>query len=322
MYNGEYFCRYIGYKILISKEKKIIENKSFIFFTDFDIKRLIASEHLLIDGTFVYPMHYMQTIIIMYYDVIIEKMIPWIFIIINNKTQEGYKDSFTYIKEYINKSNKQSRNKLKFKTFTTDFEIALFKAFNEVFNEENEIKHIGCYFHYLQNIRKYLQKNGLTAKKNIAYYNSIINICKSLPFMKLKLSKISSYIKEKANIPKNILDDFILYFEEQWLSYFKDGSLQLDEINIKFRTNNSLENFNRRLKSNFHSRKNINIINFIDILVDEVQNHEAYLIEENRKPLAAISINKLKGKSLEKDESKNIYYESISKEILEYDNSI
>ena len=134
--------------------------------------------------------------------------------------------------------------------------------------------------------------------------------------MKLKLSKISSYIKEKANIPKNILDDFILYFEEQWLSYFKDGSLQLDEINIKFRTNNSLENFNRRLKSNFHSRKNINIINFIDILVDEVQNHEAYLIEENRKPLAAISINKLKGKSLEKDESKNIYYESISKEIL------
>ena len=83
--------------------------------------------------------------------------------------------------------------------------------------------------------------------------------------MKLKLSKISSYIKEKANIPKNILDDFILYFEEQWLSYFKDGSLQLDEINIKFRTNNSLENFNRRLKSNFHSRKNINIIKFIDI---------------------------------------------------------
>ena len=126
-----------------------------------------------------------QLLLIMYYDVIIEKMIPGIFIIISNKTPEGYKDSFTYIKEYINKSNKQRRNKLKFKTFTTDFEIALFKAFNEVFNEENEIKHIGCYFHYLQNIRKYLQKNGLTAKKNIEYYNSIINICKSLHFMKL-----------------------------------------------------------------------------------------------------------------------------------------
>ena len=31
-----------------------------------------------------------------------------------------------------------------------------------------------------------------------------------------------------------------------------------------------------------------------------------------RKPLIAISSNKLKGKSLEKDESKNIYYESIN----------
>ena len=105
--------------------------------------------------------------------------------------------------------------------------------------KKNEIKHIGCYFHYLQNIRKYLEKNWLTAKKNIEYYNSIINICKSLPFMKLKLSKISFYIKEKANIPKNILDYFILYLIEQWLFYFKDGSLQLDEININFRTNNS-----------------------------------------------------------------------------------
>ena len=81
------------------KKKKIIENKSFIFFTDFDIKRIIASEHLLIDGSFIYPKNYMQTIIIMYYDVIIEKMLPGIFIIINNKTEEGYKVSITYIKE-------------------------------------------------------------------------------------------------------------------------------------------------------------------------------------------------------------------------------
>ena len=81
---------------------------------------------------------------------------------------------FIYIKEYINKLTKQNPNKIKFKTFTTDYEIALFKAFNELFNERNQIKHIGCYFHYLQNIRKYLQKNGLTAKKNIEYYNSII----------------------------------------------------------------------------------------------------------------------------------------------------
>ena len=36
-------------------------------------------------------------------------------------------------------------------------------------------------------------------------------------------------------------------------------------------------------------RKLPNILNFIDILVDEVQNQETYLIDENRKPLATIS---------------------------------
>ncbi len=36
----------------------------------------------------------MQTIIIMYFDVVIEKMIPGIFIVINNKKEEGYIDCF------------------------------------------------------------------------------------------------------------------------------------------------------------------------------------------------------------------------------------
>ena len=69
-----------------------------IFFSDFDIKRLIKNEHLLIDGTFVKPIGFLQTIVIMYFDIIIDKMIPGIFIIINNKTYEGYYDSFLFIK--------------------------------------------------------------------------------------------------------------------------------------------------------------------------------------------------------------------------------
>ena len=90
-------------QIIDIKRQKIIENKSFIFFRDFDKKRIISSEHLLIDGTFIYQKNYMQTIIIMYYDIIIEKMISGIFILINNKTEEKYKDNITYIKEYIKK---------------------------------------------------------------------------------------------------------------------------------------------------------------------------------------------------------------------------
>ena len=147
--NGENFCRTIIIKQLISKQLKLIEHKAIIFFTDFDIKRLIVSEHLLIDGTFVYPHNYSQTIIIMYYDIIIQKMIPGIFIVINYKTEEGYIDCFMYIKYYIDRLLIKNKNIVKFKTFTTDFEIALFKAFDYIFNKDNTIKHIGYYFHYI-----------------------------------------------------------------------------------------------------------------------------------------------------------------------------
>ena len=58
-----------------------MENKSFIFFSDFDIRRIMESEHLLINVIFIYPKNYMQNIII-YHDIIIEKMRSRIFIII------------------------------------------------------------------------------------------------------------------------------------------------------------------------------------------------------------------------------------------------
>ena len=84
------------------------------------------------------------------------------------------------------------------------------------------------------------------------------------------------------------MDDFIIYFNEQWLEYFNNGILELNDINIKFRTNNSLENFNRKFKQYFQKKTNVNIINYVDILAEEVVNHENYLIEENRKPLKLI----------------------------------
>ena len=74
-----------------------------MFFSDFDIKRLAFSKHLLIDGTFIYPTGFLQTIVIMYYDEIIDKMIPGIYITINNKTEERYLDTFNYIKYYLYK---------------------------------------------------------------------------------------------------------------------------------------------------------------------------------------------------------------------------
>ena len=92
--NDENFCRSVTIKQLIGKDKKIINHKAIIFFSDFDIKKLSFSKHLLLDGTFIFPTGFSQTIIIMYYDEILDKMLPGIYITINNKTEEGYKDVF------------------------------------------------------------------------------------------------------------------------------------------------------------------------------------------------------------------------------------
>ena len=316
--NDEYFCRNISIKQLITKDKHIIEHKSLIFFSDFDIKRLINSEHLLLDGTFIFPVGYMQTIIIMYYDIIIEKMIPGIFIVSNNKTQEGYLDCFYYIKNYIDFITNFKEDKIKFETFTTDFEKGLFNAFDKIFNKNKNIKHIGCYFHYIQNIRKYMQSNHLATSEKKNIYNNMMNICKQLPFIKINYKKIINYIKDKSIMNYDDLENFISYFEHTWINFFKDGTLNLDDTNIKFRTNNSLERFNRTLKEFFGKKKNISLKYYIDILIEEVNSHEEYLINENKKPFKIIAKNYLKGNiPLEKDNKHNIvFYEKVYLEII------
>ena len=160
-----YFCRSISKSILYDSKNKIIEHNHIIFFTELSIKRLIISENLLIDGTFTYPKGYYQTIIIMFYDPLLFKMIPGIFIGINNKTLQGYTLILRFIRDYIYKYCQNDLSKIKWKVFTTDFEENLFNSFQKVFKKIENLELKGCFFHYLKNIRKYLVKNGFTKKK-------------------------------------------------------------------------------------------------------------------------------------------------------------
>ena len=78
-------------------------------------------------------------------------------------------------------------------SFTTDFESALINSFKNTFNFIKNLKHNGCFFHFMQNIRKYLLKNKYTIKENIFRYNYIIEKISLLPF--------------KKNIEKTIYND-------------------------------------------------------------------------------------------------------------------
>jgi len=124
--NGQDFCRSNITASIIKRDKKKFEHKHLLFFSDFDIRRLIASGHVLIDGTFSFSKGFSQTIIVMYLDPIILKMIPSLFCIINNKSYEPYKYVFTDLSTKINISDKTKLNLL---TFTSDFEKALYTGF-------------------------------------------------------------------------------------------------------------------------------------------------------------------------------------------------
>ena len=78
------FWRNICKKTILNTKKELLIHSHIIFYIDGTINKLVASENILIDGTFIYPPSFYQTIvIIIYYDIIYYKMIPAIYIAIN-----------------------------------------------------------------------------------------------------------------------------------------------------------------------------------------------------------------------------------------------
>ena len=145
----------------------------------------------------------------------------------------------------------------------------------------------------------------------------MMNLCKQIPLIKINYKKVINYIKQKSIMKYEGLENFVTYFEQTWINFFKDETLKLDDTNIKFRTNNTLERFNRTLKEYFGKKKNISLKNYIDILIEEVNSHEEYLINENKKPYKLIANNYLKGNIPLETNNNNIeFYEKVYLEIM------
>ena len=98
--------------------------------------------------------------------------------------------------------------------------------------------------------------------------------------------KLDEYIKNYTKEYKNNLEKFYIYFDTFWKPYFNNDALLLDEIMIKFRINNCLENFN--IKFLFTLYKFFvdivvdysNMIEFADYIIEEVIGHEEFFIKE------------------------------------------
>lgn len=181
-------CQSYEVKNILNDKKEIIEHKHMIFFTEYDIKRIFSSEHILIDATYIFPVGFSETIIIMYYDIIIFKFMPAIYILINNRTKVGYTHIFKDLYEYIKNYEKEIKYKLNWKSWTSDFELVLINSFNEVF-EEYKIEHHGCFIHFMKNCYKKLRSKGYASADKKEELKLLLKFTISLPF-KRNINKI------------------------------------------------------------------------------------------------------------------------------------
>ena len=131
------------------KGKKLKKHEHFIFISNFQIRKICTSKHLYIDGTFIKPKGFTELIIILYHDEELNIRAPGCYILLNNKSEIVYTKVFKKFRKIISIENSRE---FVLQTYITDFETALLNSLKKIFLNT---RRVGCYYHYVKNIRQY-----------------------------------------------------------------------------------------------------------------------------------------------------------------------
>lgn len=158
-------------------------------------------------------------------------------------------------------------------------------------------------------------KNGFTKKENERHYKYLMNKVYNLPFKSNINKTIDKEIKMICKKNK-IYKDFGKYLITQWSPYFKDNILVLRNIDIKFRTNNSIENFNKFFKLNVKMKDNMHLLEYLDNLIEFSKNQIEFFKDNINKK------SKFKNETVDVNDESNLILEEIEDVISEniYDN--
>ena len=220
------------------------------------------SSHYYIDGTFITTKDYYQLIVVMYYDIISLKKIPGAYILINNKYQSGYTKTLLEFKRILTIENTY---KIDLKSITIDFEISLWNSLNIVFPT---IKLIGCYFHFIKQVRLNLGKKGLLINE-FAHEEFLKEIAK-FPFIYFNnpncFDEIFNQYKKlyinNEDIIK-LIKNFEKYFKDTWIIFFKNNMLNYNTLKKFQRCNSYIENYNKKIKEKLGKYNNLLILSYI-----------------------------------------------------------
>ena len=205
------------------------------------------AEHFYIDATFTTKDFYQLLVIMAYYQ-LIDVKVPCAYILMNNKSQISYEIVLNKLKDIITYNN---NIELKVISISTDFEVALINGTKIVFKN---IRHVGCLFHYVKNIRLNLSKLGLYNKNTIQLSNELLKELTTIPFKYQIDNKIFDKIfrifeeKNSDNEFIHLYIKFKQYYKDNWIQHLKSGSLNYIYLSKKERSNSCIENYNRRIK--------------------------------------------------------------------------
>ena len=159
-----------------------------------------------IDSTFFRPTLYMQTIIVIYLDIITGYKIPRIYALLSNKNREIYDALLEYISQLIN-----SEEVSYIKTITLDYEDALLQSVTKFFPNH---KKIGYHYHYKQALYRKAQQYKLTGKKDKEQTLKLINkYLGILPFANIENeNSFEKYHKGIENKYGDKYKDYLKYF--------------------------------------------------------------------------------------------------------------
>ena len=101
---------------------------------------------------------------------------------------------------------------------------------------------VGCYYHYVRNI--YKEASKLKINKKSAH----INIIKKFIAIQLDKKDDKNYYSNFIGKFKKLkeLEDFILYYNNQWKKYILNGMFNYTGLSKEVRSNSYIANYNRR----------------------------------------------------------------------------
>lgn len=198
-------------------------------------------------------------------------VIPVIYALLPNKKQKTYLIMFELIKSQIRMSTNEKNWEWEPHKFITDFEQAAINAIERAFPQ---VLHHGCYFHFLDKIKrkatqlKILHKLKKNSNKNL---NKIVSLCMVLPLLpESKIEEGLNYIIAESVIigTTKEVNDLLKYITHFWMP----KKAQWCSFGERHRTTNCCEAWNGQFNKRF-MRKPTTTCQFLKVLKTDAAYH-------------------------------------------------